>query len=117
MLLFHFPSVAIARFQSRFSMTHVPNSPGPTRANCAHLLPNGLIGRHKTMMNQLLVVVAGEGWVSGGDGQRRQISNGEAAFWVVGEAHETGTENGLTALVLEGAGVDPSNFMPGATAI
>ncbi len=117
MQLFRFPSVPISRFASRFSMTHVLCSPGPARANCAYLPAAGLIGRHQTMENQLLVVIAGDGWVSGEDNERRSIKKDEAAFWTVGETHETGSDNGLTALVLEGSGVDPSNFMPGAISI
>jgi hypothetical protein len=50
----------------------------------------------------LLCVVTGEGWVSGPDGNRIPIAVGRAAFWGRGEEHETGTDTGLTAIVLEG---------------
>ena len=51
---------------------------------------------------QLLVVVDGDAVVSGSDGVARSIGPGEAAVWEVGEPHETRTERGLLALVVEG---------------
>jgi quercetin dioxygenase-like cupin family protein len=50
---------------------------------------------------QLFVVVRGSGWVSGRDGQREAISAGEAVLWEPGEEHESGSDEGMTALVLE----------------
>jgi hypothetical protein len=53
---------------------------------------------------QLLCVTVGSGWVAGADGIRAPITAGQAAAFERGEAHETGTETGLTAIVLEGDG-------------
>ena len=61
-----------------------------------------MIGRHEAATHQLLCVVTGEGWVSGPDSNRIPIAVGRAAFWGRGEEHETGTDTGHTAIVLEG---------------
>jgi quercetin dioxygenase-like cupin family protein len=73
---------------------------------CVHLAPGGRIGRHPAAGPQLLAVVSGEGTVSGADGATRPIAAGVAAVWEPGEEHETRSEIGLTALVIEGAAVD-----------
>jgi hypothetical protein len=40
--------------------------------------------------------------VSGADGEREPISAGEAVRWEQGEEHESGSDEGMTVLVLEG---------------
>ena len=61
----------------------------------------GVVGRHPAVGAQLFAVVRGTGWVSGGDGQREQISAGEAVLWEPGEQHESRSDEGMTVLVLE----------------
>jgi quercetin dioxygenase-like cupin family protein len=63
--------------------------------------PGGVVGRHPAVVAQLFVVVSGSGWVSGRDGEREPISAGEAVLWEQGEEHESGSDEGMTALVLE----------------
>ncbi len=66
------------------------------------LRPRGVIGRHPAAGRQLLVVVSGDAVVSGSDGVPVEIGPGEAAVWEPNELHETRSESGLTALVVEG---------------
>ena len=73
------------------------------QAACFRLDPGGVIGRHPATVPQILAVVEGTGWVSGPDGVEHEIGPGDAAFWDTGEEHETRTESGLTAIVIEGA--------------
>lgn len=75
------------------------------------LAAGGHIGAHPATVPQLFVVLAGEGWASGADGQRVPLRAGQAAFWEAGETHATGTEHGLTALVLEAETLDPSSLL------
>ena len=63
--------------------------------------PGGLVARHPAVGAQLFAVVAGSGWVSGGDGAREPIEAGEAALWEPGEEHESGSDAGMTVLVVE----------------
>jgi mannose-6-phosphate isomerase-like protein (cupin superfamily) len=61
----------------------------------------GTVGRHPAAAQQLFVVVRGSGWVAGGDGRREPITAGEAVLWDAGEDHQSGTDEGLAALVVE----------------
>lgn len=63
--------------------------------------PGGVVGRHPAVVPQLFVIVQGSGWVSGADGEREPIAAGEAVLWESGEEHESGSEEGMTVLVLE----------------
>jgi quercetin dioxygenase-like cupin family protein len=63
--------------------------------------PGGVVGRHPGVVRQLFVVVRGSGWVSGADGSRDPIGAGEAVVWEAGEEHESGSDEGMTALVVE----------------
>lgn len=68
--------------------------------------PGGLVGRHPAAVAQLFVVVRGSGWVSGADGTREVIAAGEAVLWKQGEEHESGSDEGMTALVVEAESLD-----------
>jgi len=63
--------------------------------------PGGVVARHPAVVAQLFVVVRGSGWVSGADGEHQEIRAGEAVLWGAGEEHESGSEEGMTALVVE----------------
>jgi quercetin dioxygenase-like cupin family protein len=66
------------------------------------LRAGGVIGRHRAPGTQVLLVVDGDAVVSGRDGEPREIGPGQAAVWDSGEEHETRSEHGLTAFVVEG---------------
>lgn len=68
--------------------------------------PGGVVARHPAVVVQLFVVVRGSGWVSGADGERRPIGAGEAVLWEQGEEHESGSDEGMTALVVESETLD-----------
>ena len=73
---------------------------GEGRITCARLEPGGSIGRHPAACYQLLAIVSGEGVVSGG--VARRVAAGDAVVWETGEEHETHTDMGLTAIIVEG---------------
>ena len=66
------------------------------------LAPGGVVGRHPAVGRQLLIVLSGEALVSGDDGSVTSIGPGEAAAWEPGESHETRSETGLLAVIVEG---------------
>ena len=68
--------------------------------------PGGIVARHPAGGAQLFVVVRGSGWASGGDGEREQIQAGDAVVWEQGEEHESGSEDGMTVLVVEAESLD-----------
>jgi quercetin dioxygenase-like cupin family protein len=86
-------------------LTRIPDGPG--HVVLVRLAPGGRIGRHPTAGAQLLAVVSGSGTVSGGDGVDRPIAAGTAAAWEAGEQHETRTDEGLVAVVVEAAELEP----------
>lgn len=81
--------------------------PGGVQAAVFRVSAGGRIVRHPATVPQILAVLEGEGRVSGADGELERIVAGEAVFWSAGEEHETTSDGGLTALVLEGEGLSP----------
>jgi quercetin dioxygenase-like cupin family protein len=68
--------------------------------------PGGVVGRHPSGSHQLFAVVGGSGWVSGADGEREPVATGDVVIWEPGEEHESGSEQGMTALVVEADELD-----------
>lgn len=81
--------------------------PDAVKAAIFRLAAGGRIVRHPATVPQILAVLEGEGRVSGADGEFETIAAGEAVFWEAGEVHETVSDDGLTALVLEAAELRP----------
>lgn len=97
---------------SGFVITKVAHLFDDAVVNCAHLDANGTIGYHQATIPQLFLVVQGEGWVRDETPHRISIKAGQAAYWEKGEWHESGTETGMMALIIEAVNFDPPKFMP-----
>jgi quercetin dioxygenase-like cupin family protein len=65
------------------------------------LSAGGCIGSHVAPTEQLFIVVAGAGHVRSGDSPPVNVGAGDVVLWQAGEVHETTSETGLTALVVE----------------
>ena len=91
----------ISAFQSNFIMSKILNHQGNVHIGAMHLQENGIIGYHEAVVSQLLLIVDGEGYVCGADKEKVKVEAGQAVFWKKGEFHETCTENGLIAIVIE----------------
>jgi quercetin dioxygenase-like cupin family protein len=76
--------------------------------------PGGGLLRHPATYPQILAVLDGSGAVSGADGIEEPIAAGEAVFWGQGEEHEMKSAHGLTALIVEGQGLDRFRERPAA---
>jgi len=81
------------------------------QAAVMHIQPGGVVAYHPATWPQLFMIVQGEGWVRGTEPEHTPIAAGQAAFWVPGENHESGSETGMVAVVLEGEDVDPTVYM------
>ena len=79
----------------------------PFQAAVFRVASGGRIARHPASYPQILAVLEGSGEVSGPAGVDEPIEAGEAVFWQTGEEHETKTAAGLTALIIEGDGLEP----------
>ena len=82
------------------------------QVGCFHFAPGGVVGFHEATFPQLFMVVVGEGWVRGPEPERTPIRPGQAAFWDSGEWHESGSETGMMAVVIESPALDPTRHMP-----
>jgi quercetin dioxygenase-like cupin family protein len=78
----------------------------PVQTAVFRVAPGGRIARHPATYPQILAVLDGSGNVSGPSGVDEPIEAGEAVFWQAGEEHETKTTDGLTALIIEGDGLE-----------
>ena len=74
------------------SATRVAAGTGQVRLTCLTVAPGGLIGTHPATDAQLFLVIAGQGWAAGADGERVPISAGWGVRWDAGETHTSGTE-------------------------
>lgn len=92
----------VDQYGSDFVLAPLTDPHGRVRVACFHLGPGEFIGEHEATVDQLFCVVEGSGWVSGSDGVQSTIKSHQGAYWASGERHATGTEYGLTAIVLEG---------------
>ncbi|GAB6424118.1 cupin [Bacillus luti] len=98
-------------FQSNFIMSKIVNYQGNIHIGAMHLQANGIIGYHEAVVSQLLLIVGGEGYVCGTNKEKVKIKAGQAVFWEKGEFHETSTEHGLTAIVMEAENLEQAIVM------
>ena len=93
---------AISGFGSRSATASPLTLPdGDAHVVCLRIGAGGVLGRHPASVDQIFVVVEGEGWVSGPDGERVPLAAGKAVYWEAGEEHESGSDRGMTAVVVE----------------
>lgn len=103
---------AIEQFESRDAIvTRITRITQQAYVRCFYLDPGGVIGYHPAGENQLFIVVAGEGQVCGQSKEFISIAKGQAALWLAGEWHESRTDTGMTAIVIESQDLDPHEWM------
>lgn len=102
----------IDKFDSvNFIMSRIVRTSEPAHIGCMHIGENGVVGYHQAVVPQLFLVVQGEGWVRAEGTERIVIRAGQAAFWVTGEWHESGSDAGMVALVIESEELNPEAAM------
>jgi quercetin dioxygenase-like cupin family protein len=102
----------ISKFNSDFVMSRIVKTVKATHVGCMYLEENGVIGYHQAVVSQLLLIMNGEGYVRGDKEEYIKVQSGDAVIWEKDEWHETKTETGLTAIVIESEELSPSSFMP-----
>ena len=80
----------------------------PFQAAVFRFAPGGRIARHVPpgSGSQILAVLEGSGEVSGAGGVGESVAAGDAVFLHPGEEHELKSADGLTALIIEGDGLE-----------
>jgi quercetin dioxygenase-like cupin family protein len=71
--------------------------------------PGGMIGPHEAGFCQLFMPVDGSGWIAGADGKRQSIGPGEGGLIDRGEVHSKGSNEGMTALMIQVWTLDPAS--------
>jgi hypothetical protein len=92
----------ITQHGGQFTLVPIMGVHEQARTVLIHLGPGDSIGEHPTESRQLIMVVRGIGWVSGEEGVRESIGPDSAAFFEEGEIHASGTNGGMTMVVVEG---------------
>lgn len=87
---------------SDFSIQPFVRSGGRYQAALITLGESGVVAYHQAAVPQLLIVLSGSGTVCSDDRRHLPVREGEGVFWDKGEWHETRSEKGMTALVIEG---------------
>jgi quercetin dioxygenase-like cupin family protein len=101
------PTHAITQFDSSgANIAGVARCAGEARVSLLRLDAGGVVGEHPAASPQLFLVVAGSGWVRVAGADRSAIEPGQAAVWEAGERHESGSDGGLTAVVVEADSVE-----------
>lgn len=101
----------VTKFNSDFVMSHIIETKKTAHVSCMYLEENGVIGFHQALSPQLLLILNGEGYVRGDNEDFIKVQSGDAVFWKKDEWHETKTDKGLTAIVIESEQLSPSTFM------
>jgi quercetin dioxygenase-like cupin family protein len=88
------------------SVCHILDHPVTLQITLIQLEPNGRLGIHPTMADQLFLVLEGQGTVSTQVSTPEPVHNGSLIFWKRGEVHEVrSSPSGMKALALEGDGI------------
>ena len=99
--------MAIYRFGSENALaTRIASGVGEVQLSCLRIGAGGTLGAHAAPGEQIFLVVAGEGWVSGPDGVPVRVSAGTAVRWDAREVHASGSASGMTAIAAEGAALE-----------
>lgn len=98
----------ISKFNSDFIMSQIVQTTQSAHIACMHLEKNGVVGYHQAVSPQLLLIVSGAGLVRGEQEEYVKVQSGDAVFWKKDEWHETKTETGLMAIVIESEELSPS---------
>jgi len=70
------------------------------RVHVADVEAGGLLGLHPTRLWQLFCVLSGSGWVRLEHQKRQTIAARQAVLWAPGDIHESGSETGMTVLIV-----------------
>jgi hypothetical protein len=98
-----FKGIVITQFGSKNSKQYpILKTNGQTQVSTLNLEPEGIIGMHKAVTDQLFLIFKGNGWIRNETSERIDLKEGMGVLWEKGELHESGTDSGMLALVIEG---------------
>ena len=89
------------------SSVHLGDGNGEVHVYCIYFESGSQIGTHPTGYGQLFLVMNGEGWVVGSDGERIKLKTGQGAFFEPGELHSKGSDIGMTVIMVQVSELKP----------
>lgn len=101
----------ITKFNSNFVMSQIIHTDKVTKIAHMHLEVNGVVGYHQAVVPQLLLILNGEGYARGEEDEYFKVAAGDAVYWEKDEWHETKSEKGLSAIVIESEELDLSSLI------
>jgi mannose-6-phosphate isomerase-like protein (cupin superfamily) len=96
---------------SNFTIQPFIRSEGRFQTALMRLGEDGVIAYHPAAVPQMLIVLSGNGTVCSEERRYLPVREGSAVFWDKGEWHETRSEKGMTALVIEGEDLTESDIL------
>lgn len=110
MKIYHFSKDcgnAIVNYDSiHSSYTKILKTVEPTNIGFIYIEAGGEVGLHEAPVPQLFIVTQGEGWVYGKEREKLLVKQGDGVYWKEGQAHASGSDTGLTALVIQSTQID-----------
>jgi quercetin dioxygenase-like cupin family protein len=92
----------VTEFHSRAATAlEIAMGRGEAHAVLLHFEPGGLIGPHPAGFAQLYAPLIGSGWIAGVDGARQLLRPGRVAVVDRGELHSKGSDEGMTAVMVQ----------------
>jgi quercetin dioxygenase-like cupin family protein len=79
--------------------------------NAVYFRPHESISHQQTVTQRLFLLVKGHGWMKS-EGGKFTVTEGQAILWDKDEWHETGTEIGMTAVIIEAEYIDSIELIP-----
>jgi hypothetical protein len=90
------------------SAVPVGQGSGEVKVSALHFAVGGCIGPHPTGYAQLFLVVQGSGWAAGADGHRVPLRAGEGAWFLRGELHSKGSDEGMLTIMVQASEMQPA---------
>lgn len=103
--------IPFTKYDSNFIFSRIIRTETGASISCMYLNEEDIIGYHQATAPQLLLVLNGEGYVRDEANIYYAVQPGDAVFWKKGEYHETKTDIGMTAIVIESENLTPSTYM------
>lgn len=100
---------SITQYGSEFIMKKIMMTDEKSNVGIMQLEEGGKVGYHETAVPQMLIILEGEGYVRTGE-DKVKVAAGNIVVWGQGEGHETTTDKGMKAIVIESNGMDLSSF-------
>src|ERR1700687_2078420 len=95
------------------SNVHLASGSGEVHVSCVYFAPGGVLGEPPAGSARLCLVMAGEGWAAGAEGERVSLRAGEGAFFWPDERHSKGSELGMTVLMVQSERLDVNSAVVG----